>query len=173
MFRTLRLFWLGKIFVANINSKMDNLRQGGNIGAWHGSQVQQIQYNIILLYMMCTLLRLYTDEWVGPGSGLLHLKSIQPLWKISENCSIYGYEFAKCTNLLCDFMFYLEVPKQLIYLKFAPSSRERCFLNLLQRVGGIQKEMPNSRPENDKLAYMEELLYLHVRLHLKSFAQNG
>ena len=38
-------------------------------------------------------------------------------------------------------MFYLEVPNELIYLKFTPPCG-RCFLNLPQGVCGIQMQLP-------------------------------
>ena len=36
-------------------------------------------------------------------NGLLHLKSIHPLWMNLEKCATGGVQICKCTRFLCDF----------------------------------------------------------------------
>ena len=58
-------------------------------------------------------------------NGLLHLKSIHPLWKILKKCTTWGVWIFRCMYLLCDSLTrlitggvntHLEVPNELIYL---------------------------------------------------------
>ena len=84
--------------------------------------------------------------------GLLHLKSIHPLWKILEKCFIGGMCTFKYTYLLCDFrsglsqteqIFYLEVSNEFISLKFTlPLCKMFPKSSTPQRVCGIQVEQP-------------------------------
>ena len=81
--------------------------------------------------------RVTNNSLVGRGANeLLHLKSIQPLWKIWK---VYHVIFRLYLPQKKE-MFHSEVSNELIYLEFA-SPWKGCFLNLPQGMCGIQMEL--------------------------------
>ena len=85
-------------------------------------------------------------------NGLLHLKSIHPLWKILEKCSTGDMWIFKCNYLLCDFQ-----------IRFITKGVNKIIFRSAKWAYLLQIYTPPVQYSSDKCAFLYDMVFKRSR----------